>query len=111
MPKGESMTKESKKKSSDKARIDNNMKGGKVTDSGHTINLTNDQQTEFRQLYSNAVQDINTDSAFTAEQKRDLIKALPGMSDFGFYNFLKSQYRSGPDLAIWISEKRRAKQK
>jgi len=82
------------------------LKGGHIGSGGGRIGMTNDQMTHFRDLLSQAVQDINTDSAFTAEQKRDLIKAMPGMSDknHNFYDFLNTQYQSGPALAEYIRQ-------
>ena len=94
----------SKSKSSTAARTAAKITGGHITDSGHTIGLTTDEQQKFRELLSNAVHDINTDSSFTPEQKRDLIKSMPGMSDknHDFYRFLNIQYRTGPELAAEI---------
>ena len=96
--------KPSKAKSSAAARRKHKMKGGKVTSSGHTINLTSDEQTAFMKLRVDAVQDIITDSAFTPKQKADLIKKMPSMKDVGFYKFLRQQYRTGPDLAAYITQ-------
>lgn len=76
--------------------------GGHVTESGHKIGMTDDQMTDFMMKYSAAVRDINTSSAFTPEQKKDLIKNMPNMSDFGFYKFLNSQYQGDMQLASYI---------
>ena len=58
-----------------------------------------DLQKRFTELISKAIRDINTDSAFTAEQKRDLIKQLGGAPKHLMFEFLNSQYRSGPEIA------------
>ena len=81
------------------------LKGGHLTDSGHRIGMTDDQMTHFRELLSQAVRDINTEPGFTAEQKRDLIKNLPGMSDknHNFYDFLNSQYRNAYAIKVQVA--------
>ena len=61
-------------------------------------------QKSLTELVSKAVRDINTDSAFTAEQKRDLIRKLGGVPRHLMFEFLNSQYRSGPDIAKSIEE-------
>ena len=82
--------------------IKNVFKGGHKTESGHNIGMTNDQMNDFMAKRVEAVRDINTDSAFTAERKAELIKNMPSMKDFGFYEFLNSQYQTGMSLAAEI---------
>ena len=94
----------SKAKSITKARTSTGMKGGHITTSGHTIGLTTDQQADFMKKISNAIHDINSDSAFTPEQKAHLIKNLPTMKDLKFYEFLNVQYQSGPALAEYVRQ-------
>ena len=86
------------------SKIIKRLTGGTKTDSGHKINMTDDQMTQFMQLRAAAVRDIMTDSAFTGAQKHELIKQMPSMKDFGFYEFLNTQYQSGPVLAEYIKQ-------
>jgi|APSaa5957512493_1039668.scaffolds.fasta_scaffold34027_3 hypothetical protein len=81
------------------------LKGGHIGSGGGRIGMTDDQMTHFRELLSQAVQDINTESGFTAEDKRDLIKNLPGMSDknHNFYDFLNSQYRNPHAIKVQVA--------
>jgi len=80
------------------------MQGGHRTESGHRIGMTNDQMTAFMDLRVKAIRDILTDSAFTPEQKSQLVKEMPSMEDAGFYQFLNTQFRTGPDLAEYIRQ-------
>ena len=86
------------------SKIIKRLKGGIKTDSGHKINMTDDQMTQFAELRAAAVRDIMTDSAFTGAQKHELIKEMPSMKDFGFYEFLNVRYQSGPALAEYIKQ-------
>jgi len=89
----------------DKFKKPKKLTGGHETGSGHRIGMTDDQMTHFRELLSSAVRDITTDPAFTPKQKKDLIKQMPAMSDKNqnFYDFLNSQYRSGPDVSKFVA--------
>ena len=86
------------------SKIIKRLTGGTKTDSGHKINMTDDQMTQFMELRASAIKDIMTDSAFTGAQKHELIKEMPSMKDFGFYEFLNTQYQSGPVLAEYIKQ-------
>ena len=85
-------------------KIIKRLTGGTKTDSEHKINMTDDQMTQFAELRAAAVTDIMTDSAFTGAQKHELIKQMPSMKDFGFYDFLNTQYQSGPALGDYIRQ-------
>ena len=74
------------------------MKGGKITDSGHRIGLTDSQMTDFGDLRAQAVNNIVTEPGLSATQKAQDIKNLPSMQDAGFYTFLKQRFRTGMDV-------------
>ena len=58
----------------------------------------------FREKLSKAIRDVNTDTALTAEQKRDTIKKMAGISKQDMYNFLNVQYRTGPDISKYVAQ-------
>jgi len=78
--------------------------GGQTTKSKHRIGLTDDQMTDFKNKVVEAVREINADGGQTPEQKRELIKNLPTMKDEGFYHFLNTQYKTGPQVAEYIRQ-------
>lgn len=58
----------------------------------------------YRAKLSKAIQDVNTDTALTAEQKRDTIKKMAGISKQDMYDFLNIQYRTGPDISKYVAQ-------
>jgi len=66
--------------------------------------MTNDQMTAYGELRAKAVRDILTEPALTPKQRAQAIKDMPSMSDAGFYQFLNTQFRTGPDLAEYIRQ-------
>ena len=58
----------------------------------------------FREKLSKAIQDVNTDTALTAEQKRDTIKKMSGISKQDMFDFLNANYRTGPDISAYVAQ-------
>ena len=67
--------------------------------------MTPDQKLEFHNLYTNATHDIVTDSAFTAEQKRDMVEKLPDITELEFYKFLKTKYQTASDISKYLKDR------
>ena len=58
----------------------------------------------YREKLSKAIQDVNTDTALTPEQKRDTIKNMAGISKQDMFDFLNANYRTGPDISKYVAQ-------
>jgi len=58
----------------------------------------------YREKLSKAIQDVNSESALNAIQKRDIIRLLPGMPRKEMFEFLNSNYRTGPDISVYVAQ-------
>ena len=58
----------------------------------------------YREKLSKAIRDVNTDSAFTSIQKRDIIKKMAGISKQDMFDFLNANYRTGPDISVFVAK-------
>jgi len=64
--------------------------------------LTDFNQFEFIRVLTKAIQDINSDPKLNAIDKRDTIKALAGAPKEQMYEYLKTEYRTGPDISNYV---------
>ena len=66
--------------------------------------LDDSQMQAYRAKLSKAIQDVSTDTGLTAEQKRDTIKNMSGISKHEMLDFLNSTYRTGPQISEYVAQ-------
>lgn len=66
------------------------------------MTLTSDQEQEFLLIKANLEREIQTESAFTEQEKEDVLKAFKKDNSIEMYNFLKQQRPSAKAVKLWL---------
>ena len=72
--------------------------------------LTPDQKEQFEKIKESYINEIKTESAFTIQDKEDVLDSLKKNNDIDLYHFLTNQRPSAPALKLYLKGlKRRTK--
>jgi len=67
------------------------------------VTLTSEQLTHFEELKTSNVNEILTESAFTEQDKSDLLKALKNSKDINLYHFLRRRHPTARAIKLYVS--------
>jgi len=78
-------------------------KGGKITESGHRINVSFPSQFEKTMMLTKTIQTINGSASLTPKEKANMIKKLPGITRQEMATLLNQLYGGGPRLSLFVA--------